>query len=109
MIALASLALFGACASSPSGPGGGTQLAPAAWGYKPGETAPSVISESEFEQLTEQVLNYKAQRNTLRGIVRTSNDPAVRAQHLRSIDDINGKLQMLEYRLRAANRPVPRG
>lgn len=100
VLALASLAVLGACSNAP-------QSAPADWGYRPGQHAPSVISEFEFEQLTAQVTDFKAQRATLSNIVRASSDSSVRAQHLRSIDDLNGRIQMLEYRLRAAGRPTP--
>lgn len=100
--ALACLALVAGCADAP-------RQGPANWGYQPGQQAPSVISETEFEQLTSQVIDFRNQRNTLAGIVRTTQDANVRSQHLRSIDDLNGKIQMLEYRLRAAGRPLPRG
>ena len=47
-IALASLAMLGACANTP-------HSAPADWGYRPDQPAPRIISENEFEQLTAQV------------------------------------------------------
>jgi hypothetical protein len=33
--------------------------------------------------------------------------PATRANHVRSIDTLTENIRMLEYRLRAAGRPLP--
>jgi len=101
-LSLATLALLGACASVP-------QSGPAQWGYKPGETGPTVISEAEFETLTQQITDLQNQRATQRNAVRVTADPAGRAQLLRSIEGLDDKIRMIEHRLRTANRPVPRG
>ncbi len=102
-LVLASMAaLVGACSSVP--PSG-----PQEWGYKPGEQAPRLISEAEAETLTAQVAEIKAKRREIADGMRTVSDPAVRAQRLRTIEEFTQQLQPLEYRLRAAGRPVPPG
>lgn len=101
-LALSCLALVAGCASTP-------RSGPAEWGYKPGQSAPSVISDSEFEQTTGQIHELMAQRSGYTTALRTAPDADTRARYLRNIDDLNGRIRMLEYRLRAANRPVPGG
>jgi hypothetical protein len=117
-LAIGSLATLSGCSDIPYQGGGPqvapaqvapAQIAPARWGYKPGERAPSVISEYEFDQLTEQVTNLKAQRATLVRGVRASPPSAARDEYVRSIESLNESIQMLEYRLRSAGRPVPAG
>ena len=102
---LASLVACGAPPPPYAGPSsyGGPQPS----GYGPGRPAPSVISENEAETLTQQVIDFKAQRNTLRGLLANEPNPSVRADRMRDLDRVNRVLQELEYRLRAAGRPVP--
>lgn len=103
-VAMALLAaLLGACANSPP------QSAPPQWGYQPGQQAPSVISEAEAETLTAQVAEIKAHRKQARDSLFSVTDPAARAQRQQLIDKLTVQLQPLEYRLRAAGRPVPPG
>lgn len=103
-IALALLtALVAACASSPP------QSAPPQWGYQPGQQAPSVISEVEAETLTAQVAELKALRKQAHDSLFSVTDPGVRAQRQQQIQKLTEQLQPLEYRLRAAGRPVPPG
>src|SRR3954467_2819508 len=100
-LSLATLVLLAACQTTvPSGL--------ADYSYKPGERGPATISEMEYEQLTGQVVDFRAQRSTLLEIVRTSPDPATRARHQAGIEDLTGKIQYVEYRLRSAGRPLPR-
>jgi hypothetical protein len=113
---LASLLALTACSNvSQSAPGdwgyesGRQGPAPRNWGgYEPGQRAPTVISEVEAQTLGEQVVDLKAQRATLANNLPRVTDPATRARFARNIDELNAHLQLLEYRLRAAGRPVPR-
>jgi hypothetical protein len=98
LLNLVCVATLAACATQ-SGPGG--------WGYEPGQGAPSVISESEATQYTEDVISLRAQRDSLRTNLPNVRDPATRANHIRSIDTLSENIRMLEYRLRAAGRPLP--
>ena len=101
LLAPAALLMAG-CASQPQ------QNAPANWGYQPGQQAPSVISEAEAETLTSQVAEMKAKRKEIRDGMYAVTDPNVLRQRQGIIDAINQQLQPLEYRLRAAGRPVPK-
>lgn len=98
---LSLVALLGGCA-------GPQQSAPANWGYQPGQQAPRLISEAEAETLTTQVGDLKAQRRQARNNLVSSGDAARRAQWQAEINNLTERLQPLEYRLRAAGRPVPR-
>jgi hypothetical protein len=111
--ALASLAVLAACSDVPlSAPAHGrpppVQASRDHWGYQPGQQAPSIISDAEAASLTDEVINQKAMRSTLANNLPRVTDPATRAQHIRIINEIDARLQPLEYRLRAAGRPVPR-
>ncbi len=75
-------------------------------GYRPGQQAPSIISEYEFEQLREQLISARSQRQTLVTNLPRVTDPATRSEHIRSIGMLEERIRMLEYRLRAAGRPV---
>lgn len=114
-LAIAGLAVLAACADVPTdrhypgpGLGWGQQQGPRSWGYERGQAAPALISEIEAQQLTDEVTQLKAQRGALASNLPRVTDPARRREQMRAIDDINGRLEMLEYRLRAAGRPVPR-
>lgn len=106
---LASIATLSACVSpgprvDPSAP---PPQGPAQYGYKPGESAPTVISETEFEQLTAQLTDLYNQRATLGQLWRGTADSAQRARHAADIDRLNRMIAPLEYRMRAASRPLP--
>lgn len=110
-VALASAALLAACADVPTHAQYHRPSQPAPrdyWGYERGQQAPANISEAEAEQLREQVVMLKAQRATLANNLPRVSDPRTRSDHIRTINDIDAQLQPLEYRLRAAGRPVPR-
>lgn len=99
VLALVALVALSACTTTQGPPVGG--------GYKPGESAPSGISDSEAETLTAQYVDLKNQRTTLVNALATTSDPATRTRFTQSIDILNRHMQPLEYRLRAAGRPVP--
>lgn len=80
---------------------------PAEYGYKPGESAPSVMSEYEFEQTTQTLADLYNQRATLGQLWRAATDPAQRARFASDIDRLNRMIAPYEYRMRAANRPLP--
>lgn len=98
-LAAASLATLAACSAPSSGP--------AAWGYRPGESAPAVISESEFNSLTEQLTDLRNQRAELQRVASRTADPLRRAEHVRGIEKLDSMIAPIEYRLRAAGRPLP--
>jgi hypothetical protein len=95
------------CAVNDYGRGGPLPQGPARYGYKPGESAPPVISESEFNQVTESLTDLYNQRATLARLLRTSPDAGARARYAGDIERINGLVAPMEYRLRAAGRPLP--
>jgi len=66
-----------------------------------------VISEPEAASLTEQYISLKGQRSTLQNALPTTTDPGKRAQFIDSIGLLTRNMQLLEYRLRSAGRPVP--
>ena len=98
--------LLAACASGDYY-GGRPPQGPPQYGYKPGESAPTVISEVEFNQLTEGLTDLYNQRHTLAGLMRTTPDPMARNRYAADIDGLNARIAPMEYRLRAANRPLP--
>lgn len=100
VIGLSLLAALAACETTRT-------QGPTTWGYKPGEAAPAGISEAEAETLTTQYLDLKNQRSTLETALPTINDPAARQRFVQSINTLNQHMAPLEYRLRAAGRPVP--
>ncbi|MBC5764986.1 hypothetical protein [Ramlibacter albus] len=108
---LASIATLSACVSTgPRVQSGGAPpppQGPAEYGYKPGESAPTIISEHEFEQLTMQLTDLYNQRATLGQLWRGTADSAQRARYASDIDRLNRMIAPLEYRMRAANRPLP--
>jgi hypothetical protein len=99
-IALIALATLVGCATTaPQGP--------AAWGYQPGQAAPSRISEAEAETLTSQYLEFKLKRDEIARVQAATSDPNGRARYGQMIDELSQSMAPLEYRLRAAGRPVP--
>ena len=100
VLSLAVAALLAACSAT-------TTQGPAGWGYQPGQTAPTRISEAEAETLTTQYLDFKNQRTTLENALRTTTDPSARSRFAQSINTLNQHMAPLEYRLRSAGRPVP--
>jgi hypothetical protein len=80
---------------------------PASWGYQPGQAAPSRISEAEAETLTSQYLEFKLKRDEIARVQAATSDPNGRARYGQMIDELSQSMAPLEYRLRAAGRPVP--
>jgi len=83
-----------------------TTSGPAAYGYKPGEAAPGVISESEFASLTLSLTDLRHQRLTLSRLAANPSEPR-RLEYLRQVAEMDRTIGLLEYRLRAAGRPLP--
>jgi hypothetical protein len=104
---LVPVVLLSACAVTDFGRGGPPAQGPPQYGYKPGESAPAVISETEFKQLTESLTDLYNQRATLARLVRTSPDAAARARYAGDIERMNASIAPMEYRMRAAGRPLP--
>ena len=67
-LALVILALLAGCSATTPTQG------PPGWGYQPGQTAPTRISEAEAETLTTQYLDMKNQRTTMENALRTTTD-----------------------------------
>lgn len=99
--------LLSACAVTDFGRGAPPVQGPPQYGYKPGESAPTVISESEFDQITQSLTDLYNQRATLARLVRTSPDAAARARYAGDIERMNASIAPMEYRMRAAGRPLP--
>ncbi|MBX3657357.1 MAG: hypothetical protein KIS62_05675 [Ramlibacter sp.] len=92
------LAALAACA---------TDSGPPQWGYKPGESAPQVISEAEAETLTTQYRDFKLKREEISNAMAATRDPGARARYAQIIDDLSRSMEPLAYRLRSAGRPLP--
>lgn len=113
---LASAALLAGCAGteayrdSPGGYGGpGNWGGPGVWRMPDGQQPPpSIISESEAEQLTNQIIDFRAKREEMRLDQMRQPDPYVRAQRQQTIDQLTQAIIPLERRLMAAGRPLPR-
>jgi hypothetical protein len=107
---LASMAVLSACVSTGPRVQSGAMpqpQGPVEYGYKPGESAPTVISEYDFDQLTLQLTDLYSQRTTVGQLWRSTPDPTQRMRFAGDIDRLNRLIAPLEYRMRAANRPVP--
>lgn len=100
VLALVVLASLAACTTTQGPP-------PVGGGYLPGQSAPAGISEAEAETLTIQYTDLKNQRTTMVNALNSTSDPASRARFAESVDILNRHMAPLEYRLRAAGRPVP--
>ncbi|MDP3136030.1 MAG: hypothetical protein Q8N17_06810 [Burkholderiaceae bacterium] len=89
------------------GPGG--YGSPGGWGMRSEQAPPpSVISETEAEQLTNQITDFRAKREEMRLDQMRQPDPYVRAQRQQTIDQLTQAIIPLERRLMAAGRPLPR-
>lgn len=103
-------ALLAGCAGPEAyrgGPGG--YGGPGGWGMPPGQPPPpSIISDTEAEQLTNQIIDFRAKREEMRLDQMRQPDPYVRAQRQQTIDQLTQAIIPLERRLMAAGRPLPR-
>lgn len=110
IFSLAGLAVLTACADVPQSQfaGGDYRPPPANWSYRAGPPVTGIVPLVDAEVVTEEVVSLRAQRATLLNNLPFVRDPAKRAEHLRTIGELNYRAEMLEYRLRAAGLPVPR-
>ena len=108
LLLLPGAALLASCAGSdPYYHGGRPPQGPPQYGYGHGESAPTVISEVEFNQLTESLTDLYNQRATLAHLIPRTPDPMARRRYAADIDGLNARIAPMEYRLRAAGRPLP--
>ncbi|MDO8277661.1 MAG: hypothetical protein Q8K31_08655 [Burkholderiaceae bacterium] len=115
ILLLSCVALLAGCAGPEAyrdgygSPGNYGYGGPIGWGMPGGQPpAPSYISETEFEQLTTQINDFRAKREEMRLDQMRQPDPYVRAQRQQTIDQLTQAIIPLERRLMAAGRPLPR-
>lgn len=67
---------------------------------------PTVISDSEAQQLTEHLVSARAQRATLVNNLPRVTDPGTRSEHIRSIRMLEERIRLFEHQLVSAGRPI---
>jgi hypothetical protein len=97
-LALASLTLLTGCASL-----GG--LLPFGRGPNPAATA-APMPEHEYQRTVAELAQLRDQQTHFATTLSRVQDPAIRVHHVRNINTLAERIQLLELRLRAAGRPT---